>query len=113
MPWRIVRFHAMRVRAIQMLPVVVGVGAILLAAWWMPSESQTRGMAIRVPGADEKGAVAVKRADLAGEVALGEGKALDLAGSWPGFRGRNFDNIGQETGLEASAWGKAGPRREW
>ena len=44
---------------------------------------------------------------------VGAGKPLDMAGSWPRFRGPQSDGISRETQPLARIWPGGGPRSVW
>ncbi len=48
-----------------------------------------------------------------GVLTLSDGKPADLPGSWPGFRGPDFDNVGKEAIPLAREWPEGGPPLLW
>ncbi len=50
---------------------------------------------------------------LIGKLAAGDGKAADIPGNWPRFRGETFDAIAHDPIPLARAWPTAGPKRLW
>jgi outer membrane protein assembly factor BamB len=99
-------------------PWIVGVVAVVAVAVWLGSPVRSP-MQVRVPGADGRTDAAVSGgkapADVfsAGIVTPGPGKATELQGSWPGFRGPNLDGLSPEPTKLAANWPAGGPRKLW
>lgn len=94
---------------------------VITAAWivsvfvWL-SADPTVSLAAEVPGFDgaPTGADALgPRVDLSGIFESFGGSASDLPGSWPSFRGENFDNISKNSPPLADSWGSEGPEILW
>ncbi len=90
------------------------IGSFLLA-WWLlydPVADWTE----KLPGADNR---PKNMAELAAKVEIGslfeafDGIPSAITGSWPRFRGADFDNISKEKIRLAERWGDQGPRRLW
>ena len=82
---------------------------------WIGQESLSD-MAVRLPGND--GRPATVRAedgpvDFTGVFQTFDGTPATLPGTWPRFRGANFDNIAAEAPTLADAWGPDGPPVLW
>jgi outer membrane protein assembly factor BamB len=104
------------------LPAALALVGILVFTLWLTRQPPVP-LARRIPGTDhapgsEGGAAA--NAVLAGKVTQGQGKASDLPGSWPGFRGparTGFAMAGAEPHPTdrslARTWGPTGPRELW
>ena len=96
------------------LGAVAAVGVMALGAWLAalpPPRVETR-----VPGLDspesEEESVASKIPE-SGQLTTGQGKPADLPGSWPWFRGKALDNIGQPGVPLARRWLAEGPKVLW
>ena len=79
--------------------------ALLLLFWWF-STDPTKNFVENVPGMDQRG----ERTKLMRQVDIGQhftefdGVASDIPGSWPRFRGANYDNINDETIPLSNQW---------
>lgn len=71
-----------------------GIAALLI--WW--ASSSESGLKLRIPGTDAapSGEGGTANPVLAGKLISGEGKAVELPGDWPQFRGPNRDGIALE-----------------
>ena len=93
------------------------VAVVLLSRWFAvdPARELTRSM----PGADggptdvERAAVDPLKVELAGTLETFGGTPSDLPGSWPRFRGSDFDNIAKGSEKLADSWPEAGPEILW
>lgn len=101
------------------VPWVAGLVAMgLLAAWWLAPVRAP--LVLRVPGADRPAGVAGDGgtgvpADVfaAGMLVAGPGKAVDLPGAWPRFRGPDLDGRSREKVALARSWPGGRPRELW
>lgn len=97
------------------MPVSVAVVAtVALVAWlgWDPESDLTA----RVPGTDRSpagDAAPAANAVMAGKLIPGPGKAAELQGSWPEFRGPGRTGISSESTKLARSWPQTGPRELW
>jgi len=101
----------------KLIPVIVAVSGVALAAMWLVYEPGGGDFVQRVPGQDvgKGGEVAVAQVvDLRGKLERGEGVvAVEFANaSWPWFRGRNLDNIAPDSEAVAE-WSAGGPTEVW
>ena len=96
----------------------MGIVAIILTGtllWWITGDHFPAAMALRVPGMDNRPEIK-PRSD---SIIIGEFfdtlSAFDevVPGSWPRFRGQNFDNISTDTTPLAQSWDSAGPPLLW
>ena len=89
------------------------IAALALGIWLWPGTN--RPLAMRVPGTDQAGGESGAKANpvLAGKVLPGDGKAADLPGAWPRFRGPAGDGISHETVPLLHAWQPSEPRQLW
>jgi len=96
------------------VPAVVAVGLGLAVMLWLTS-SPAADLQPRVPGTDRRSARATveRPVKLTGMVVHGVAQAADIAGSWPRFRGPNFDNICRDPTPLARSWGEGGPPVLW
>lgn len=86
-------------------------GAILMG-WLMGLSAPA--LPTREPGADKPPGTAAKPAiDLKGAFTAGPGKAADLPGSWPCFRGPDRDGIAREAPRLPDAFPANGPAKKW
>ena len=71
-------------------------GTAALLVWW--TSSSESGLKLRIPGTDAApgGEGVTANPVLAGKLTPGEGKAAELPGDWPQFRGPNRDGIATE-----------------
>lgn len=108
-----------RISSIEILPIVPGaalaVAVLCFAIWWWATPRQA--LQLRVPGADQAPSSADGGAKgnpvLAGRLFPGAGRAADLSGAWPRFRGANADGISAESISLPRAWGASGPKQLW
>jgi outer membrane protein assembly factor BamB len=97
----------------RLIPGALAVVAVAAAVQWLAS-SPASGVAERLPGSDRSPGTeeqAVTAWD--GKLTPGDGKAADLPGTWPRFRGPNLDNISSENVALAQKWGPEGPKKLW
>jgi outer membrane protein assembly factor BamB len=93
------------------------IAAILLLRWL--AYDPARGLTLSLPGADggpteaERAVADVLQVELAGTLETFSGTPSDLPGSWPRFRGADFDNIGKEGVKLADRWPASGPEILW
>lgn len=96
------------------LPVGVAVlGTVALAAWW--SSSSEGSLKLRIPGADASpsGEGVTANPILAGKLIPGDGKATELPGNWPQFRGPNRDGMATDPAKLSRDWKTTPPRELW
>ena len=95
-----------------------GWGAVVLLSHWLSPEPLD-GLSISLPGADggpaesEKAAASKLEVDLAGTLETFDGVPSNLPGSWPRFRGADFDNIVKSSPKLADSWPEGGPEILW
>ncbi len=93
----------------------LGIIGIALIYFWVDPGSMS-GFTERLPKPqDSAGAVAVQEqaGPKYGRLVQFEGKAADLPGTWPGFRGANLDAICSDGVNLARSWPEAGPKELW
>ncbi len=94
--------------------VALGAGLAALALW--RAHDPTAGLARRMPGMDGRPPAGAEPKE---KISIGElfeeagGQPSTLPGSWPRFRGPNFDNISPETTPLADRWPEGGPPLLW
>ena len=95
-------------------PGALGVIAVLALGVWF-WRGANRPLAMRVPGTDQAGGESGAKANpvLTGKRIAGEGKAANLPGAWPRFRGPEGDGISHETTPLLHAWLATEPRPLW
>ena len=97
----------------RLIPAALAVAAAAVLVQWLAT-SPASGVVERLPGSDltpgpEQEAVA----PWDGKLTRGDGKATDLPGEWPRFRGWKLDNISTENVALAQKWGPDGPKKLW
>jgi outer membrane protein assembly factor BamB len=96
-----------------MFPLGLAIAGLGLLAWWSNGGSLPP-LQARIPGLDRPpGAGPAAELPLRGELKRLSGKAADLPGTWPGFRGPQRDGICHETFPLARQWPAAGPPVLW
>jgi len=99
-----------------LVSVLLGAGGATAIALWL-REDPTGDFALRRPGMDNAPAPATSPTgvpkEIKGTLTKGEGTPSDLPGSWPRFRGADFDNISKEKVPLARTWPASGPRKLW
>lgn len=97
------------------LPLAVAVlGGLALGHWVVLPPKPTVDLSLRVPGMDGPSTrPALAATDLRGTFTAGEGKAQDLPGAWPCFRGAKLDAISTEEVPLARQWKADGPIKLW
>lgn len=89
--------------------------ALLLLYGWL-GQNTTAGLEMRTPGLDGRPASARtgdRPVDFANGFQQFDGMPASLPGSWPRFRGPQFDNIARESPPLADSWGPDGPPVLW
>lgn len=102
------------------VPVVVlcSVAALLMLSKWFAADAPSA-LVRSVPGMDggppqsERDASGDLDVELAGTLETFSGTPSDLPGSWPRFRGADFDNICKAGVKLANSWPEAGPEILW
>lgn len=88
---------------------------ISLLLWWM-LYNPVGNFSVFVPGLDNRPDAATlqtDRIDIGGFFAWYGGKPSAISGSWPRFRGADYDNISKEGIKLAGSWGETGPAQLW
>jgi len=99
-----------------LFPVGIGFFALLILALWFAASSARGRLALRIPGTDRGpngSGGGITNPVLAGKLILGEGKAADLSGIWPGFRGPERDGSSKESVKLLREWDAGQPRQLW
>jgi outer membrane protein assembly factor BamB len=99
----------------KLIPVLLFVVGIVLLCFWVSADPASE-ISERLPGCDgtpqmdldEMGPV-----EVVGELTQFDGVAAEVTGSWPRFRGSNFDNISSENIRLARSWPVEGPEVAW
>jgi outer membrane protein assembly factor BamB len=97
------------------VPTGVAVVATIVLAVWFSRRVEDE-LKLRIPGTDHPpgvDAAAVLNPVRGGSVVKGEGRAADLPGAWPGFRGTGLTGVGVEPTKLARSWGAGGPGELW
>lgn len=101
-------------------PAAVWAAAIVAAAtfvWWIRGPAHSS-LTLRVPGTDRpagEAGVGAGGGDVfaAATLVAGPGKAADLPGGWPQFRGPNLDGLAVDRTPLARSWPGGKPRELW
>lgn len=99
-----------------LLPLVLVTGGILGAAHLWQAVNAEPDLALRLPGQDqrpEQVAGDQNAEPLTGRLERFAGKASDLSGSWPRFRGAAYDAISQDNTPLADSWPDTGLEVLW
>ena len=98
--------------------VVCAAVAVVLFVRWLAVDP-ARELTLSLPGADggpteaERAVADVLEVDLSGTLETFDGTPSDLPGSWPRFRGADFDNIAKNAPKLADSWPASGPEIYW
>jgi outer membrane protein assembly factor BamB len=103
--------------AVPILILCGWVASVVLMRWF--AYDPARELTLSLPGQDggpsavEKAAAEVVVVELAGTLETFDGVPSDLPGSWPRFRGADFDNIVKDSVKLADSWPESGPEILW
>jgi outer membrane protein assembly factor BamB len=92
-----------------------GLVCLILLSWWL-LHNPVAGLVESLPGGDNRPESFVSEAadaDIGSLFASFEGIPSQIPGSWPRFRGTDFDNISKESIPLADGWGPEGPEVKW
>lgn len=95
--------------------LATGLLGLLLLGWWL-FHDPVKEFSELLPGADNRpeGLASDGETVSIGSIFVRlDGQASSMPGSWPRFRGANFDNICSETVKLADEWGEGGPSLLW
>ncbi len=102
--------------SVTLIPWALAITGVLVFVLWVWGASISD-LPRRVPGLDRPGgpvAEVIDGAAAGGRLTAGKGKpAANLPGTWPGFRGKNRDNVADAGGPLARAWPSGGPNVLW
>jgi len=99
----------------KLLPMLLGVGGVVILYVWVRSDPASE-LAVRLPGGDNAPQAVIEKGEpkeLVGRLELFDGKPAEPAGSWPRFRGSNFDNISADGTELARSWAGEEPKVLW
>jgi len=95
------------------IPAFVAFAAVLVLTLWVELQL-VEPLEARVPGLDRPEGIPVEvERPLIGTLTLGDGVPAKIPGSWPRFRGENFDAIARPEVRLARSWPEAGPEKLW
>jgi outer membrane protein assembly factor BamB len=100
---------------VMIVPALLFVVGLVLFLWWVSYDPAVE-IAERVPGCDgapQEALVEEGPVKLVGQLVKGQGKASDLDGAWPRFRGANFDGISSDEVKLSRQWVADGPEVIW
>jgi len=100
---------------IRIAPLIITILGLFILFLWMISGSKSE-LTERIPGQDRvfvDGSPQTVSAVLRGKLTKFNGVAVDMPGSWPRFRGADFDNISKENVPLARRWGPGQPKAFW
>ena len=98
----------------KLIPAVFAVMVVILLFLWLGGVGEE--LEPRLPGNDSAPTVSAEFAGpvkLKGQLSKFDGNPADFAGSWPRFRGENFDGINSEDITLARQWPEGGPKELW
>ena len=101
--------------AIWIVPIVLALVGVMLVHVWVNRDTASK-LSERLPGTTGPGILADEAQPtglIQGELIRFDGLASELPGSWPRFRGGNFDNISREDYALATSWPADGPKVLW
>ncbi|MHC4467248.1 MAG: PQQ-binding-like beta-propeller repeat protein [Planctomycetota bacterium] len=99
----------------RIIPAVLAVLGVIFLLAWLRIDITTE-LKLRLPGADKTGqsaSVVEEPIEIEGQLFTFDGVATNLPGSWPRFRGTNFDGIGKVEIVPATTWPEEGPKILW
>ncbi|MCP4454784.1 MAG: PQQ-binding-like beta-propeller repeat protein [Planctomycetes bacterium] len=105
-----------RICIASLLPLVLTAGGILGVIHLWNSVQAVPDVAARLPGQDERPAQiqgGQNAEPVVGKLERFSGKASDISGSWPRFRGPGYDAISTEATPLMDAWPETGPEVLW
>ena len=97
------------------IPIALAIVGMVLLYVWLGADAGAE-LKYRLPGSDlrpEKADDANEPVKIAGKLAAFEGVPADLPGSWPRFRGPNFDAVSTDAVPPAKTWPANGPAVFW
>ena len=98
-----------------LVPIVLALAGVLFVHVWVNGDT-TSELIQRVPGTAGPGLLgdqAEPTGPIQGELIRFDGVPSELPGSWPRFRGENFDNISREDHVLSTSWPADGPKVLW
>lgn len=101
--------------AIWVIPGVLALVGVMLVYVWVNRDGSSK-LIERLPGTAGPGLLgdeADPMGPIKGELTRFGGVASKLGGSWPRFRGENFDNINRDEHQLAKSWPAEGPKELW
>ena len=99
--------------AIWVVPSVLALVGVMLVYVWVNRDRSSE-LIERLPGTAGPGLLgdeAEPMGPIKGELIRFDGVASKLGGSWPRFRGENFDNISREDYVLSTSWPADWPKR--
>ncbi|MHC4759702.1 MAG: outer membrane protein assembly factor BamB family protein [Planctomycetota bacterium] len=99
----------------RIIPVILAAAGVIFLVAWLRTDITTD-LELRLPGADKTGqiiSVEEEPIEIEGQLFKFDGVATELPGTWPRFRGANFDGIGRVEIVPATTWPEAGPGVLW
>jgi len=99
---------------VNMMPLALAAAGALVLYLWLSGDAAVE-LELRLPKPEAAGEVpgGEQVLSIEGELVRLDGKAADLAGAWPRFRGANFDAVSTEGVLLARSWPAGGPEVVW
>ncbi|MHC4844488.1 MAG: PQQ-binding-like beta-propeller repeat protein, partial [Planctomycetota bacterium] len=91
---------------VRIIPAILAVLGVIFLLAWLRTDITTE-LELRLPGADKTGQidpVEEEPIEIEGQLVKFEGVATELPGSWPRFRGSNFDGISKVEIIPATSW---------
>jgi outer membrane protein assembly factor BamB len=94
---------------------IVSVVFAVILLWWVINKNQPYNIVERIPGMDNRPKVSFNTDSVVIGQYLDTFSIVDeiLPGSWPHFRGKDFDNISKDETPLAEDWDSSGPQIVW
>ena len=100
----------------KMLPVGLAVIGAVLLFYWLGTDA-AEDVKERLPGEDNRKKVVAEEDEpikITGRLVKSDGVPADIKGSWPRFRGSNYDAISNDQNVTlARSWPENGPNILW
>jgi outer membrane protein assembly factor BamB len=97
--------------------IIIAISAIFAIAlmWWILNNNQPFNITMRVPGMDNRPKIPFRSDSVVIGQFFDSLSVMDeiVPGSWPRFRGSDFDNISKDSSPLAEQWDTAGPPLVW
>lgn len=96
-----------------LVPLVLAAAAATSLAWWLLTPPPGEGLRLPETQPSLSQAATSGPTELRGKLAVGDGQAAKIQGSWPAFRGERGDGVSYEATALAKAFPPAGLKPIW